>query len=298
MSHIIALIFDFDITLSPAFQQQVLFDAWGVDANIFWAECDALAARGYDLEHAYLRNLIDYGRRDAKYALTNEVLYEMGKHVALYDGLSRKNGQRAIFDDIQALIHSEAYAQHNITLECYCISGGLKPMIQGAFDAHGLNEYFKEIFACEIDEDDAGKLGYIKETVGHTIKTQKLFMIGKGISPKNGDPPAMVNEVFEQYRIPFTQMVFLGDGQTDIPAFSLINRAGGTSIAVYREEKNMDGSIDEARTLKTYQKGYELAIQSGRAEQLLPADYSAGKPLKMALLGYVERLAGMMADGL
>ena len=238
-----------------------------------------------------MRNLIDYGRRDPKFALTNQKLYEMGKRVALYQGLSRADGQNSIFDDLKALVQRPEFAEHNIELECYCISGGLKPMIQGAFEAHGLNEYFKEIFACEFDEDDTGKLGYIKETVGHTIKTQKLFMIGKGISPKNGDAPEMVNDVFEQYRIPFTQMVFLGDGQTDIPAFSLINCAGGTSIAVYREEKNSDGTIDEVHTLKTYQKGYELAIQSGRAEQLLPADYSAGKPLKMALLGYVERLA-------
>jgi phosphoglycolate phosphatase-like HAD superfamily hydrolase len=222
----------------------------------------------------------------------------MGKRIALYQGLSRADGQSSIFDDLKALVQRPEFAEHNIELECYCISGGLKPMIQGAFEAHGLNEYFKEIFACEFDEDDTGKLGYIKETVGHTIKTQKLFMIGKGISPKNGDAPEMVNEVFEQYRIPFTQMVFLGDGQTDIPAFSLINRAGGTSIAVYREEKNSDGTIDEVHTLKTYQKGYELAIQSGRAEQLLPADYSAGKPLKMALLGYVERLAESVIESM
>lgn len=298
MSNIIGLIFDFDITLSPAFQQQVLFDEWGVDASTFWSECDQLGAKGYDLEHAYMRNLIDYGRRDPKFALTNQQLYEMGKRVALYQGLSRVDGQNSIFDDLKALVQRPEFAEHNIELECYCISGGLKPMIQGAFEAHGLNEYFKEIFACEFDEDDTGKLGYIKETVGHTIKTQKLFMIGKGISPKNGDAPEMVNEVFEQYRIPFTQMVFLGDGQTDIPAFSLINRAGGTSIAVYREEKNSDGTIDEVHTLKTYQKGYELAIQSGRAEQLLPADYSAGKPLKMALLGYVERLAESVIESM
>ena len=298
MSNIIGLIFDFDITLSPAFQQQVLFDEWGVDASTFWNECDQLGAKGYDLEHAYMRNLIDYGRRDPKFALTNQKLYEMGKRVALYQGLSRVDGQNSIFDDLKSLVQRPEFAEHNIELECYCISGGLKPMIQGAFEAHGLNEYFKEIFACEFDEDDTGKLGYIKETVGHTIKTQKLFMIGKGISPKNGDAPEMVNEVFEQYRIPFTQMVFLGDGQTDIPAFSLINRAGGTSIAVYREEKNSDGTIDEVHTLKTYQKGYELAIQSGRAEQLLPADYSAGKPLKMALLGYVERLAESVIESM
>ena len=288
---IIALIFDFDITLSPAFQQQVIFDEWGVEASTFWGECDELRARGYDLEHSYMRNFIDYGRRNSKYALTNEKLYEMGKRVSLYPGLSRANGQISIFDDLKSLLQRDGFASHNITLECYCISGGLKPMIEGAFEAHGLKEFFKEIFACEFDEDDTGKLGYIKETVGHTIKTQKLFMIGKGVSPMNGDAPEMVNEVFERYRIPFRQMVFLGDGQTDIPAFSLINRFGGTSIAVYREEKNDDGTIDEGRTLKTYQKGYELAIQAGRAEQLLPADYSAGKPLKMALLGEVKKLA-------
>ena len=104
MSHIIALIFDFDITLSPAFQQQVLFDAWGVDANTFWRECDTLAAQGYDLEHAYMRNLIDYGRRDPKFALTNAQLYEMGKRVTLYPGLSRVRGQTSIFDDLKALL--------------------------------------------------------------------------------------------------------------------------------------------------------------------------------------------------
>lgn len=291
MANIIALIFDFDITLSPAFQQQVIFDEWGVDADVFWSECFELGKQGYDLEHSYMRNFIDYGRKNEKYALTNQKLYEFGKRVALYEGLSRANGLSSIFDDLSMLLQRPEFKEGNIELECYCISGGLKPMIEGAFEAHGLNAYFKEIFACEFDEDETGKLGYIKETVGHTIKTQKIFMIGKGISPKNGDAPAMVNEVFEKYRIPFKNMVFLGDGQTDIPAFSLINSAGGTSIAVYREEKCSDGSIDETRTLKTYQKGYELAIQSGRAEQLLPADYSAGKPLKMALLGGVERLA-------
>ena len=86
-------------------------------------------------------------------------------------------------------------------------------------------------------------------------------------------------------------MIFLGDGQTDIPAFSLINKSGGTSIAVYREIKRADGTIDEQATMKPYNEGYHLAIESKRAEQLLPADYSAGKPLKMALLSYVEKMA-------
>lgn len=295
MNNIIALIFDFDITLSPEFQQQVLFDAWGVDAETFWGECGALGKRGYDMEHSYMRNLIDYGRRDSKYALTNERLREFGRSVDLYRGLSRKDGVKSIFDDLHALLQKNEFAQHNIEIECYCISGGLKAMIEGAFENHDLNGYFKEIFACDMDEDETGKLGYIKEAVGHTIKTQKLFMIAKGVSPKQGDHPSLVNEVTHSYRIPFENMIFLGDGQTDIPAFSLVNKNGGKSIAVYREEKNSDGTIDEERTLKTYLNGYKLAVESNRAEQLLPADYSSGKPLKMALLGYVESIAKHIA---
>lgn len=145
------------------------------------------------------------------------------------------------------------------------------------------------MFACELDEDEEGKLGYIKESVGHTIKTQKLFMIAKGI-PKHA-PRSEVNEVYEHYRIPFEQMIFLGDGQTDIPAFSLVNRRGGRSIALYREFRTHEGEIDEHRTLQSYHAGYALAIEARRAEQLLPADYSQGKALKIALLGYVQRIA-------
>lgn len=296
MDNIIGLIFDFDITLAPEFQQQVLFDTWGVTADKFWGECAELGRRGYDLEHSYMRNLIDYGRRDNKYALDNTALNTFGKQINLYEGLSRKNGGRSVFDDLHTLLQKKEFAEHNIEIECYCISGGIKPMIEGAFEAHELNGYFKEIFACDFDEDETGKLGYIRETVGHTIKTQKIFMIAKGVSPKQGDHPSLVNEVTHAYRIPFENMIFLGDGQTDIPAFSLVNKSGGKSIAVYREEKNSDGTIDEERTLQTYLNGYKLAVESNRAEQLLPADYSSGKPLKMALLGYVESIAKQIAS--
>jgi phosphoglycolate phosphatase-like HAD superfamily hydrolase len=290
-NNIIAIIFDFDITLSPEFQQQVIFDDWNVEASDFWKESVHNIANGYDMEHGYLKTLIDYGKRNPKYALNNQKLYEYGKKVNLYQGLSRKEENDSIFDDLEAILGKENYKSHNITLEFYCISGGITEMIDASLTQHNIRHYFKEIFACRMDEDENGKLTYIKETVGHTIKTQKLYMISKGVLPSNGDNPALVNEVTKHYRIPFNQMIFLGDGQTDIPVFSLINSMGGTSVAVYREEKNSDGTINEEATLKTYHSGYKLAIESKRAEQLLPADYSNGKPLKMALLAYVEKIA-------
>jgi hypothetical protein len=123
----------------------------------------------------------------------------------------------------------------------------------------------------------------VKETVGHTIKTQKIYQIAKGLDKD-------VNEVVTDYAVPFKNMIFIGDGLTDIPAFSLINSMGGTSIAVYRESKNTDGTIDQEKTLKDYEAGYKLAVESQRAKQLLPADYSSGKPLNLALKNYVKEL--------
>lgn len=156
-------------------------------------------------------------------------------------------------------------------------------MVAGAFEAHNLNGYFKKIYACRLDEDENRNISYPKETVGHTIKTQKLYQMAKGLDKD-------VNEVTTEYTIPFENMIFIGDGLTDIPAFSLINSMGGISIAVYRETKNNDGTINQEKTLKDYETGYKLAVESQRAKQLLPADYSSGKPLNLALLNYVKEL--------
>lgn len=289
--NIIALIFDFDITLSPDFQQQVLFDYWGIKAEDFWGQCAKNIQEGYDMEHGYLKALVDMGKKDTRYKLSNADLYNFGKQVPLYDGLSRKDGLHSIFDDLNEIVNEAQYKEYNLKLECYCISGGLIEMIKGAFETHQLNGYFKDVFACSLDENEEGFIHFPKETVGHTIKTQKLFMIKKGVLPSLGSNLNDVNAVDETPRVPFENMIFLGDGQTDIPAFSLINRYGGTSIAVYREEKNSDGTINEIATTKTYDAGYKLAIESKRAQQLLNADYSSGKPLKMALMHCVRKIS-------
>ena len=187
MSNIIAIIFDFDITLSPYFQQEIIFKRWGIKAEDFWKESSEFMKRGYDMEHAYLRNLIDYNKRSKEFALNNEQLKELGSQINLYEGLSKKANNHSVFDDLERIAKANSTDDIDIKLEYYCISGGIKEMIEGALQAHKL--YFKEIFACSLDEDASGTLGYIKETVGHTIKTQKLYMIAKGVSPQKGDDP-------------------------------------------------------------------------------------------------------------
>jgi len=280
----IGIVFDFDITLSPYYQQKELLNHWGEDEAKFWERCTLkVTDEDYDMEHGCIKVILEYIDKNETYQVSNQDLYNLGKQITLYDGLTKRDGQNSIFDDITDITKSEEYDKLNIEVEYYIISGGLTQMIKGALDGNNLSHYFKEVFACTLDENKAGVINFPKETVGHTIKTQKLFQISKGLQHK-------VNDKLEEFEIPFTNIIYLGDGETDIPAFSLVNQMGGTSIAVYRESKNTDGTIDEEKTKITYENSFEFAIKSKRAEQLLPADYSTGKPLKIALENYVRIL--------
>ena len=283
MSKKIALIFDFDITLSPYYQQKKLIEHWDIDEVEFWTRCTKkVTDHGYDLEHGYIKVMTEY-MAEKHLKLSNSDLFDLGRSISLYDGLSRRESQKSIFDDMLMIVNREVYSDLDIELECYCISGGLTEMIKGAIESHNLTSFFKKIYACRLAENSDGDIAFPKETVGHTIKTQKIYQIAKGLDKD-------VNEVVNDYEIPFENMIFIGDGLTDIPAFSLVQKMGGVSLAVYRESKNSDGSINQEKTLKNYEAGYELAIKSSRAEQLLPADYSEGKPLKMAMLYHVENI--------
>lgn len=280
----IGIVFDFDKTLSPQFQQREIFNKWGIDEGQFWQECSLkIANEGYDMEHGYLKNLIDYAHKKPAYHLSNQDLFDLGKSIALFDGLSKKDHQPNIFDDIDELLKSPAHAAQNIQVEYYCISGGLTPMIQGAFSAHKIDQHFKHTYACLLDENEAGIIHFPKETIGHTLKTQKLFQISKGLDQD-------VNKRMQDYTIPFSNMIYLGDGQTDIPAFALLRKMGGVSIAVHPEFDPADARPDSYKKLMEYMKIHEFAVQENRVHQLLPANYSKGQPLHDALLKYVNEI--------
>jgi len=279
VKHKIALVFDFDLTLSPYYQQEEIIKYWGIDAKEFWSQCTyKVTNEEYDLEHAYIKVLREYIEK-YNLNLSNEKLFQLGTKISLYEGISNKHNI-SIFKDLEKIISSY---NKNIELECYCISGGLERMIAGALEAHNLTNYFKKVFACTVDEDSYKNIAFPKETVGHTIKTQKLYQIAKGL---NKD----VNDKIEEYYIPFENMIYLGDGQTDIPAFSLLNSMGGKSIAVYREIKDKNGKIDFERTQLNYEKIHSFTLKTNRVLNLLPADYSPNKPLKRTLEQYVMEI--------
>ena len=280
----IAIVFDFDITLSPYYQQKKIIEHWGIDEIGFWDKCTRkVTEEDYDMEHGYIKVLLEYISKNKKYWLSNKDLYNLGKEITLYDGLTKRTNQKSIFDDIVKIVKSKKFEKYNIEVEFYIISGGLTEMIKGALDGNKISCFFKYIFACRLDEDDRGVISFPKETVGHTIKTQKLFQIAKGLD-KN------VNEKLNRLEIPFENIIYLGDGETDIPAFSLINQMGGISIAVYRGIKKDSGLIDEKKTKAIYDKSYKLTIATNRAKVLLLADYSDGKELKVTLENYVKSI--------
>ncbi len=174
-------------------------------------------------------------------------------------------------------------------LELFIISGGLQPMIDGCLDQYGLFSYFNSVFACRMHEEDphdghGPRLGFPKETVNFTVKTQKLYNISKGTWRSGLDPAAPdVNAKVKQedLRVPFANMLYLGDGHSDIAAFALLRQFGGTSMAVYHP----GDARAEARAR-------EFSVVQGRAHDYFPADYRPGSALRQAILNWAVQASG------
>jgi hypothetical protein len=146
--------------------------------------------------------------------------------------------------------------------------------------ANGLQQRFTEVFACRMAEEDPGdglgpRLSFPKEVVGFTAKTQKLFAISKGAFGPAAHPH--VNDKLEPaaFRIPFKRMLYLGDGHSDIAAFALLKRSGGSTLAVHHPG-------DERATAKARRLHAE-----GRAERFFEADFRPGSALREAVIQFV-----------
>jgi hypothetical protein len=280
----LALVFDFDLTLSP----QIMFDPvlrhWGLLPQAFWDECSALqrGSEGYDLEHSYLARLTELGRQDPGRRLNAGRLRAWGREVRLYPGLCDGDYGPGLF---RALKDRVPPGQ----LELFIVSGGLQPLIEGCLEHHGLRAHFKAVFACRMAEEDPGdgmgpRLSFPKETVNFTAKTQKLFSISKGSwMPDAPDVNAKVRP--EDLRVPFTHMLYLGDGHSDVAAFALLRQFGGSSFAVHAPGD--PGAEARARA---------YAVEQSRANGWFEADYRPGTPLRQAIFNWALDLSGRAAQ--
>jgi phosphoserine phosphatase len=223
----IALIFDFDDTLTDDSTTQLL-KSHNVDDAKFWTSSFApLVNDGWDPAPAYLKLILDLvGDPKPLGRVSNAALREFGKELAFYPGLPR------LFKDLTEQVREHTLS--NPTIEFYVISGGLEEIILGS----SIATHLSAVRGCRFAETD-GVISAVQNVVTFTEKTRYLFEISKGLmTPERRNPYDVNNDVAqENRRIPFSNMIYVGDGLTDVPCFSLLQKFGGMAFGVFDPKK-------------------------------------------------------------
>lgn len=270
--NIIACIWDFDKTLIHGYMQQPIFQYFGIDEMRFWREVNGLAEvyakRGIRVspDTIYLNHFLTYVKQGPLKGLNNKRLRELGAELKFAPGLPD------FFVFLQNLVFSrEEYRRNDIALEHYIISTGLAEMIRGSMIA----PYVEDIFGCEFienpmppgyldqeefDIDGGGEISQIGVMVDNTIKTRFIFEINKGT---NKNPDIDVNAKIRESdrRVPFHNMIYIADGPSDIPVFSVVKNQGGKTYAVYQPKREKEFAQNDA------------LLANGRIHAYGPSDY-------------------------
>ncbi len=261
---VIAICYDFDKTLSPDdMQAQGYIQSVGCDISEFWTESNDLATdNDMDQNLAYMYKMVE--KAEGHVVITKNSLAEYGSKVKLFPGV------KDWFERI-----NNFGREKGVIVEHYIISSGLKEMIEGTEIAQ--NGVFEKIYASSFYFSERGAAKWPAQVVNYTNKTQFLFRIEKGILDINDQG---VNDSFAdgELRVPFRNMIYIGDSDTDIPCMKLVTVNGGHSIAVYNPETN-----DKS-------KAYKM-MREKRIKFFAPADYSAGKELDLLVKSIIERTA-------
>ena len=271
--NIIACIWDFDKTVIPGYMQTPLFETFEINETHFWKEVNALpeiyAKRGARVspDTIYLNHLLSYIKNGALSGLTNAKLRELGQLLAFCPGLPE------LFPKLKSITEEqEVYKKHNIKLEHYIISTGLAEMIRGSKIA----DYVTDIFGCEFIEAPMPphfskqdellieldfEICQIGTIVDNTMKTRYIFEINKG---GNVNASIDVNAFMEKgdRRIPIDRMIYIADGPSDIPCFSVVKKNGGKTYAVFQPGNDAEFAQNDA------------LLNAGRIHAYGPADYT------------------------
>lgn len=257
---VVAICYDFDKTLTPDdMQAQGFIQSVGYDVAEFWQESNGLAgSNDMDQNLAYMFKMMDAA--EGRVLFTKDTLLQCGQQVRLFPGV--EEWFRRIRD------YGEA---RGVIVEHYIISSGLKEMIEGT----GIANEFEKIYASAFYYNEKGVAKWPAQVVNYTNKTQFLFRIEKGVLDIN-DPG--VNEAFapEDIRVPFRNMVYIGDSDTDIPCMKLVNSYGGHSIGVF--------NADTSDKTKVYKM-----MREGRIKYFAPADYSEDSQLDRLVKSIIDR---------
>jgi 2-hydroxy-3-keto-5-methylthiopentenyl-1-phosphate phosphatase len=213
----IAIMYDFDKTLCTTDMQEYDFiKNLGITPSEFWGETSKLTKKNeMDKILAYMYVMIKMCK-DKRISLTKDYLNNCGKNVVLYKGVS------TWFDRI------EKYANEiGVNVEHYIISSGITEIIEGT----SIAKYFKHIYGCKFVYNEFGEAIWPGLAINFTLKTQYIFRIAKGVLDVRDD--VNLNNHTNNKKIPFENMIYIGDGLTDVPCMKLLKDKGGKSIALY-----------------------------------------------------------------
>ena len=289
--NVIAIIWDFDKTLIPDYMQTPLFKHYGVDEKKFWDENNSLVKlykeKGVKVnpETIYLNHILTYVRNGVFADLSNDKLKELGNEITFFDGLPE-------FLDIakKYIAENDKYKTFDIKLEHYIVSTGLTQMINGskiapfvdnAWGCEFLEEQYKpnqegNLVAEELTPKIITGIAY---TIDNTSKTKAIFEINKGVNKYDS---ISVNQKMslESRRVPIENMIYIADGPSDVPAFSVVKKHGGAALAVYKMDSNMK-SFKQAKAL----------LEDGRVDYFSEANYTKDSATYMWLVTKITEIA-------
>lgn len=258
---IVAIMYDFDKTLCTRDMQEYTFiPSVGMQPSEFWNHTAEVAAeQTMDSILTYMYCMVETAHQSGN-PLTREMLVKCGKDIEYHPGVE------GWFERINR------YAEEaGVKVEHYVLSSGLKEIIEGT----SIAKYFKRIYACEFLYKD-GQAYWPKMAVNYTNKTQFVYRINKGVLDINNDTDLNNSRPDSEKRVFFSNMIYIGDGLTDVPCMKLVKSEGGHSIAIY--QKNQE---EKAAPL----------LRHGRVDWMFEADYSEGSELDNTMKLLLEDLA-------
>ena len=259
---IIAFLYDFDKTLCTTDMQNYAFiPSLGMTPAEFWAEANGFGRRHrMDGILAYMYIMLrEAERRDRPF--TREDLVEKGRGIELFPGVEDWFRRINAFGETQG-----------VQVEHYVISSGLREIIEGS----SISREFREIYASEFYYDPAGRPVWPKLAVNFTAKTQFVYRINKGVLDVSDDKTLNDSMPDDSKRVPFTNMIYMGDGLSDVPCMKMMRAYGGQAIAVYQEGNR---------------QGVEDLLAKGRVDFIFPADYSEGTALDTTVKHIIQKMA-------
>ncbi len=259
---IVAIMYDFDKTLCTANMQNYSFiPSIGVTPDEFWNKCNILGkAERMDSILAYMYLTIQVCKEN-KIHLCRELLTKSGKDIVFYPGVLEWFDRVNRYGD-----------ELGVKVEHYVISSGMKEIIEGS----PISDKFKEIFACEFCYDESGNAVWPKTAVNYTNKTQFVYRINKGVLDVSNDDDLNRSMPDDSKRVPFSNMIYIGDGLSDVPCMKMMKAYGGVAIAVYQNENKTKVS--------------EL-LEKERVDFIFPADYGKESEIDKTMKNILSKMA-------